>query len=192
MNFRLPFFGLLVSLSPPVQADTSMQVIAGHDPRIEVTGAWFTHHIDEVMEYSRFSPEMLAAASGETFAAEKARTTAGVLLRFTTNSPLITLDFDVLPGERRGLTFAISENEEPFKDRSINTKKGTFSLGLFSETFHKTSTFELLLPHWSNVVLREVQIYSYAKLLNNPPYTKPHYVAIGDSITHGTRLPSSA
>ncbi|GAB5561354.1 MAG: hypothetical protein SynsKO_30010 [Synoicihabitans sp.] len=192
MNFRvlLPFLGLLISLSLCAQPESGMQVIAGHDPRIEASGAWFSHRNGDTIEYSRFSPEIFAAASGETFAADKARTTAGVLLRFTTDSPVINVVFKILPGERRGLTLAVSENGAIFETLNPSHENDTVKVGWDSHTPREVSTFDVLLPHWSNLGLHEIQISSGAELLENPQSHRPHYVAIGDSITHGTGLPS--
>lgn len=161
-----------------------VQQISPNDLRIRMEGAQYVTRSAEGLSGQRHSDAVRAldsAASG--FNAEKALTDSGIVLTFRTDSRTITLRFSALPGENRGSEFAVFENGRLTE---------TFDCGKQKEmTLHVSATeagmsrFEITLPSFSHVRFQGLEI-DEDSILGTSEGHRRCYVALGDSITHGT------
>lgn len=159
-------------------------LIPPNDPKIGWTGAAFAKAGPDLVEFCRFSGACLADPEAR-FKIDRARTTTGVVLRFTTTSARVTARFRVLPGENRGSRFGVRQNGVQTAERSFTRNETDISLEMVSVAPGTAVPFEILLPIFSNYGLTGLEL-SDGALLANPARAGPVYAAIGDSITHGT------
>jgi lysophospholipase L1-like esterase len=167
--------------------------IAPDNPSIIVSGARYAHKISEGVEFLRFSPDVLALGMESGFNPEKARTTTGVQLSFKTDSPKIQLHFQFKDGDyNRGSQFIISQNGRHYKEFNFTPKDNAAVLDINSDSPGKAVVYTVLLPVFANPILVGMTIEDDSKLIKLVPSPQKVYVAIGDSITHGTGQKNSA
>jgi lysophospholipase L1-like esterase len=112
-------------------------------------------------------------------------TQTGVRIRFKTSSPTIDLSFVKREG---GGTIGASPSSG-FTVYVDGISKATFSSLSFTITNPNPgieTTFEVSLPNLWAVDFTGMQLADGYSLANLSPLNKPNYVAIGNSITHGT------
>lgn len=168
----------------------SADQIYPNDPRIEWTGAAFAKTSTELVEFCRFSDACLVSTESY-FKVANAKTTTGVVIRFTTTSAKVTARFRVLPGENRGSRFGIRQNGRLITEKSFSKTESNPALEILSEAPGTAVTYEILMPIFSNCGLTGLDV-SDSTLIANPVRTRPVYAAIGDSITHGTGQTATA
>ena len=156
------------------------------DERLVVTGAPFSERAESGIVFRRFSSETLKAGKAElNFDPRKAQTTTGVVLHLATDSPSVQLRFEVQDGENRGSELGVFQIGKYVEGVRFGRAKQTIELTIESVTPNKRTDFEISLPSWSNPKLTRISVHSRSKLLD-PNVPQRVYVALGDSISHGT------
>ncbi len=146
---------------------------------IEFKGALFIQKSDQKVIISRHSKSMLEHP--QTFmVAKKANTQSGVTICFSCNSSKIDVAFEKRnDADSRQNVFGVYKNGEFYK--SINGL--TFTID--NQEKKESNNWEIVLPTFSGVNFLGLKIDNKAKLFPVKKETKPVYVAIGNSITHG-------
>lgn len=159
-----------------------------NNPNIHVKGANYVIPSIEMLHYCRFSQVTLDAPLKEKlFMPDKARTNSGIKIQFKTASPVVKLTFSPQAGDNRGSEFAVLQNGEltgtyHFKG---DASKSDMLLEITNAHVGQTTLFEVVLPSWANVALTQMEIDDHSDLVAFTPQSKPIYLAIGNSITHG-------
>ncbi len=158
---------------------TEKKIILPNDHRIYFNGALFIEKSNQRVILSRHTATFLNHP--ETFAnAEKANTQSGVSISFSTNSPKIIVHFEEREdAQHRQKVFGIFKNGEFYKQ----AKGLTFTISITGEK--KFTEWEIVLPSFCGVNFTGLEINDNSKLVAIKTKSKPVYVAIGNSITHG-------
>lgn len=158
------------------------------DPDLAVTGARYARLSDEGLEFLRFAPELYEMRFNQLKAAAvRARTTSGVRLSLKTDAARVVLHFVFRPGdENRGSQFGIIRDGQWLCEVSIPGNKAEHALELSNPASGRETLFEVVLPSWSNPILAGIDLPEGARLLPVTAKKKKVYVALGDSISHGT------
>jgi lysophospholipase L1-like esterase len=185
---RVSLLVFVFSLLAGLASADDLQRIAPTDPGIVVIGAHYATPCAEGLELLRFSPETYAIPFFKLKAnATRARTTSGVRLRFRTDAARAVLTFVVRAGdEDRGAQFGIYRDGVWVKEMSAPKGESPRLVELVNPEPGQPVTFDVVLPSWSNPIFSSLDISSDAKLLPPPPSDRKIYVALGDSISHGT------
>lgn len=175
------YLQVLEPLVPPV-------IIAPDDTRLQVIGANYSQQSVEGLEFMRFRPAYYDMTLGELGAIpERARTTTGSRLRFRTDSENILVKFHTRPDdENRNSDFGIYFDGSWQGRFFTNKSYSDFTIPLVNPVPGQPLTVDLVMPNWSNPILSEIQLDAGSQLFSLPALTKKTYVALGDSITHGT------
>ena len=188
-HYQFLFFGILsvTFLSFATKSfGASWQSVDLRESNLVVTGAEFSKRTQNDISFERFSQKILEMKKKTLkFSPKKARTTTGVSLFLTTDSPEIELSFTLREGENRGSEFAVFQNGKFHQEQKFSKKKKEITLSIKSKTPGKKTLFEITLPSWSNPKLTALKIHQQSKLYT-PQTNQPIYVALGDSISHGT------
>ncbi len=139
-------------------------------------------------EFLRFRDVIYKSSSVTTgIEPKKARTTTGGSLVFKTKSPNVRLSFEFVAGqENRGSVFAVRQNGGASQYFSVAADALSYNLELHSNFAAGTLvTYRVILPHYSNPILREIKPDLGHVLQEFTPPTRSPYIAIGDSISHG-------
>lgn len=156
------------------------------DGRIVITGAPFSERTESGIAFQRFSTKTLTLRKADlNFDPRKAQTTTGVVLHLATDSPVVQLHFNVQDGENRGSEFGVFQNGKFVEGVRFGRSKQAIELTIESATPNKRTDFEISLPSWSNPKLTRISVHSQSKLYE-PSVPEHVYVALGDSISHGT------
>ena len=176
-----------VTDSPMTKAiDKAWQAIDLRREEIVVTGVPTQQRTQDGILFARFSEELLSMKKKAlSFDPGKARSTTGVVLHFVTESPEIQLQFELLEGGGRGCEFAVFQKGQLHQEESFSKREKNISLLIRSETPGKATHFSVTMPSWSNPKLTSLQIRPGCKM-QTPQVPKRVYVALGDSISHGT------
>lgn len=157
------------------------------DPAIKVTGAKYTHITDDGMEFLRFSPQVLSMGNKSGFNTAKGKVTTCVTLNFTTDSKDVQLSFNFKPGDHiRHGDFIVKQNSKYYKKFRITPKSKQVTLDLRSVNPDKPVNYSVIMPMFANPILTGITIDDYGKITETAERKKKVYVALGDSITHGT------
>ena len=166
--------------------DKAWQAIDLRREEIVVTGVPTQQRTQDEILFNRFSENLLSMKKKElSFNPEKARSTTGVVLHFRTDSPEIQLQFEMQEGGGRGPEFGVFQNGQLRQEESFSKKEKNLSLLIRSETPGKPTHFSVAMPSWANPKLTGFQIRPECKL-QTPEVPEQVYVALGDSISHGT------
>ncbi len=171
-------------------AATPQTAIAPDDPAIAINGVFFPARAHEVVTFSRFDPATLASPDIH-FDTARAQPATGAVLRFTTASAHIGVRFRAQPGENRGSEFGVFRDGALVQEPHFAKDKADLSFAIVAPDDHP-ATYEIALPSWASVGFLGLQLDAGARLLPNPDRPRKTYVAIGDSITHGTGQGSAA
>jgi hypothetical protein len=178
-------FILLVLLHGNISAQTYVKVNANNS-NILITGARHLTKTADSVVINRHSADFFPLTTGY-FLQPRARTQTGVVVSFKTTSPLITVNFKKRSdAEYRELTFAVYKNKQ-FNGYITNT----YQLNLSSGTTD-TVTWEIVLPILHGVHFTGIELESGHTLLEPTIENKKKYIAIGNSITHGTGQTNAA
>ena len=174
----LALLGLSLNLSATQYLPASTELIT-------VRGALYPTMNGVFLEFRRFPVNFKKLKSTQLgFNIKKAETTSGVSLLFKSNSKKITLEFKIdEEHENRGSDFALFINENMNKTWTFN-KKQAIKINI-SNPSGERQDFRLVLPSFSNPMLKGITIDDGASLKPNNLNPKKKYLAIGDSITHG-------
>lgn len=151
------------------------------DARIAYDGVLFPAYSNG-MVFKRFDAGTLSNREKQ-FNNKNAQTTTGVVIRFTARAAAIEALFTLLPGENRTSRFVV------FRDgiEATNVPAGTAvntPIRIHIPVGAEASVYEIALPNWSNPLFGGLTIDGI--LLENKPLERKAYIAIGDSISHGT------
>lgn len=172
------------------------QKVAVDDPNIHFTGTkYISKTEDGSLQLARFSPEIENTLLNGTWperkemgiAAPNAISTAGIVMSFKTASNKVKLSFKQrAKGVDRSAQFAVIQDRK--WDREFSFKKGMkdMSLEITSKNPGQPVVYEVVFPSFSCPMLSAVELDDGASLLEYTPPKKKVYVAIGDSISHGT------
>ncbi len=109
-----------------------------------------------------------------------ANSASGISVLITTDAKRIKPKFSGIPGSKQKIAFfAIYRNGE-----FVDKKKG-YDFELINETGEK-NTWQIYMPIFNGVTFKGFELDKEAKLYPNPTKKQDVYVAIGNSITHGT------
>lgn len=154
--------------------------INANDPLIEIKGAQYLTKTADSVIINRHSEEFFPLVSGY-FLEARAKTQSGVVVRFKTNSPQLRVHFKKRnDAEYRELTFAVYKNKQ-FSEYIANS----YQLNLNSGTTDAV-TWEIVLPYFHGVHFAGLELETGYSLFAPDEENKKKYIAIGNSITHGT------
>ena len=166
--------------------DKAWQAIDLRRDEIVVTGVPTQQRTQDEIRFNRFSEDLLSMKKKVlSFNPGKARSTTGVVLHFMTESPEIQLQFELQEGGGRGPEFSVFQNGQLRQEESYQKKEKNISLSIRSETPGKPTHFSVAMPSWANPKLTGFQIRPECKM-QTPKVPERVYVALGDSISHGT------
>lgn len=140
----------------------------------------------DAVEFHRFSEELLSRSKRELgFNPAKARNVPGGLIEFRTASPRVRLAFAVAEGMNRGSEFGVFADGRASGSHAFPAKDTMLEFELANDHTGPV-TWAVSLPGFANVVLRSLEIVSGYELEQAAFPEKKIFVALGDSITHGT------
>lgn len=186
--------GTVVTSTAPVSlsilsTNGPTQYVSPNSSDISIAGTWFINRETDSVWFQRHTDEVLALTFNEGgFNDLKARTDTGIRLLFKTDSDQIKLSFRMLDFNNRSAGYGIYENgaliEEYDFPKDTNTPENVFTIT--STTPGAASVYEVCLPSWANVEFFDMRIDDGASMLAYTPPVQKTYIALGDSITHGT------
>jgi lysophospholipase L1-like esterase len=187
---------ILIGLLITILVITSGQQLIGQSDlgnlnvdKINISGCNYIKRKDGAISFQRFSDEMLAMPVNKSrFNSKKAKTNTGVTISFRTNSPKTTIIFKYnSEGDNRGATFGIHKNSELTGKVSFRKTDGpNLKVVINEDAVMNNNFYEITLPNWANVILKDIELEKGYTLLPNPEPNKKIYVSYGNSITHGT------
>lgn len=172
-----------------VRACVWAATIAPDNPNIRYSGVkYVSRSADGSVAYSRFSEETYKADGVRRgFNNQKARATTGIAMLFRTDSKAVRLTFTIPPdAENRSSTFGIYQNGVWDKVVVFSKRDRVMDLELVSQTPGAEVAYEIVFPNWSNPTFAGMTLDDGASLVECRPRSRKVYVAMGDSITHGT------
>ncbi len=194
---RYEISNVTYSFHEKIQGTTTTPLLEGSikldNPNIKVTGVRYVRKYPTHIELDRFKEECYAKDSLEklSFSTVNARTTTGAQLVINTESPKVTLSWGLEPeyaGQR--LNFGLYLNKKPTgqifeKKRADLKQEFTFSFET-GATKGKPVICEVIYPSHANPFLVGLKLEPGYELLPVPERNKKVFLALGDSITHGT------
>ncbi len=179
MFHKVVLIVFLVGISICNDAQTYVRVPA-NNPNILITGAVQLLKTADSVIINRHSPEFYLKTVGY-FNAAKGRTQSGVVISFKTTSPGVKVYFlKRVDAEQRELTFAVYKNKQ-----FVGYQKNTLQLFLESGTDVEVS-WDIVLPSFYGVHLAGLEVQEGNTILLPDDRSIKKYIAIGNSITHGT------
>ncbi len=179
---------LLLSVLVLSAASLRAEHIAPDHPAIRIEGAKYTHSVSNGVELLRFPEELLKLGYGQWQADPmRARTTSGAVIIFRTAAPSAKLHFRVAtvpPG--RDSQFAADVNGKRQKEFYFSKTQPQQMVEVKNPNPGTPATFRIIMPSWSNPVFTGIDLPDGGKLLEMEQPERKVYVALGDSITHGT------
>ena len=177
-----------VTVSALLQYQDQTHFIPPDDPRIRISGAEFSKYSAQQVELQRHSDLLLSMPTNESLLnPQKARTTSGIIISFSTDSPTIRAGFKKLPGEQRNGLYTVFNNDNAISEFTINSQTDSiFYFEFDNPDTSSASLFEITLPTWNNLAFTGLEIDSAYDLTDLRQGDKKRYVAYGNSITHGT------
>ncbi|MBN1491408.1 MAG: hypothetical protein JXA69_15950 [Phycisphaerae bacterium] len=160
---------------------SQVQTIAPTDPRIQLEGAFFAAPDVGGFLLRRFSEEILNSTPG-TFSADVARTASGIGLRVRTDGSWIRATFAQTEGYWRAGTLAVYQDGVP---DAIGSALDVYAA---SSNPGEPVTFRILCPPYESLVFTGLLLEAGASVYALPPDGRPRYLAVGDSITHGSGM----
>jgi lysophospholipase L1-like esterase len=186
MPGRLLLAGLLVASSAWGEAKGPNR-ISLDDPNIHYQGI---HHLSvqpDLVRFSRFGPALLELDKPRLgFNPLKARNTTGGVISFRTASRIVRLQFRATPGLDRGSEFGVYIDGQFVESRRFKPKQQLMELEISHDSSGKSVLWELTLPSFANPELIGFELEQGAELQAFGHAEKNVFVALGDSITHGT------
>jgi len=168
--------------------------ISPSDFRIQTEGVCYAHSVQKGIEFLRFSEELLRL-DGNVLQADskKARTTSGVSLVFRMEAPEATVGFfkEVIDGGRDS-DFAVYADGCFQKNFYFPETQEQQPVSVTNPNPGQPVTIRIVLPSWSNPLFTGIDLPGDEELLDQTPSQRKTYIAIGDSITHGTGQGSAA
>lgn len=163
-----------------LSANTFAQSVSPDSDKVLFRGVCFPDVTADGVELLRFSKQLLSDANPTThgFNPDKARTTAGVSIAFSTASPTVELHFVA----DKQMHFAVYQNDVFQEIKRL--KKGR-SLKLNSAYGDETVEYRIAFPNFHNPIFAGLTLEDGHHLSKPPEARRKVFVALGDSITHG-------
>ncbi|MCF7569349.1 SGNH/GDSL hydrolase family protein [Sabulilitoribacter arenilitoris] len=156
-------------------------LIAPNNGKLIYNGVLFSLVTETQAELYRYSEDYFNKGMDGTLNLKKARTQPGISISFKTNSPLIKLKFAELENSSiRKRRFSVFKNGILAFD---NISDIEFTIANPAKDIAK---WEVYLPSFSGVKFLGMELTNDYTLYDLPVEDKPLYMAIGNSITHGT------
>lgn len=175
----------------PASSSAQAKTIAPDDPLISYEGCFVIDKNSTRAAFSRFTPDILTSPE-KSFDNKRAATTTGIVIKFTTASSKIRANFEITDGENRGSDFGVYKNGTFYKNFPFAETVTDITFEFDTLAQGKAATYEIVLPSWSNTNFKGLVIDAGGTLVRDASVSKNKYVAIGDSITHGTGQGSSS
>jgi lysophospholipase L1-like esterase len=157
------------------------------DPGIDYQGIRYLSVQPDVVRFSRFRPDLLELGKPALgFNPVKARVTTGGTIAFRTDSRTARLIFRSTEGLNRGSEFGIYIDGRFVGSQKFNERQKEIDLRIERESATEPVLWEVTLPSFANPDLLGFEIEKDAKLEPGATPARKVYVALGDSITHGT------
>ncbi len=165
------------------------QYVSPNSTNILISGTQYINRETDSVWFQRHSDAVLAMTYPQNgFNDVKARADTGIMLTFKTDSDKIKMSFRMLDFNNRGAGYGIFENGTMIAEydfvKDTNTPETVFTIE--STTPGTASVFQITLPSWANVEFFDMRIDEGASMLPCELPVRKRYVALGDSITHGT------
>lgn len=172
-------------LTPLLLQAESTKIPANSD-NIHISGLKYVTSDPHELTLQRFRPDILQIPSPKLGVnPDKARNPSGGVISFATDSPSWTARFHVSISNYMGSGFGVFENGKLVKEFKYSPKEKDIE---FNITARKkgVSVFEIALPSYSTVEFLGVELKLGHDLKPHKPAVKPVYIALGDSISHGS------
>jgi len=168
-------------------SEPDMMTVSLDDPNLHYLGIRYVDIQPGLVSFSRFDPESLSQDKQVLgFNPYKARNTTGGVIAFQTDSPTIRLKFRTLEGLNRGSEFAVFMDGQFIESHKFNPKQKGLDIEIDDREGGKPVLWELTLPSFANIELVSFEIEKHSQLTEPEGLERKVYVAIGDSISHGT------
>ena len=168
-------------------SEPDMMEVSLDDPGLHYLGIRYVDIQPGSVSFSRFDPESLPQGKPVLgFNPDKARNTTGGVIAFQTDSPTVRLKFRPAEGMNRGSEFAVFMDGQFIESHKFNSKQPELDIEINNREGAKSVLWELTLPSFANTELVSFEIEKQSQLTELEGPEPKVYVAIGDSITHGT------
>jgi peptidoglycan/xylan/chitin deacetylase (PgdA/CDA1 family)/lysophospholipase L1-like esterase len=178
---------IFVTVSELLRIEAGFITINATDSRIKNTGSNYISSENGDLVLHRHNDAIYEKTNEENlFNSVKARTTAGVVLTFKTNSPKLNIKFRVIQGHNQKPNFAIFQNDNLHISTSFANVPGSEVLiPITSDHSGEVVTYKVTLPLWTDVHFSGLELENGYELTDFTVQDKPKIVGFGDSITHG-------
>lgn len=163
-----------------------MEFVYPDNSSIKITGAFFLKSSKDKVVINRIDPQILK--NSHTFINPlKAHTQSGVIIYFKTNSPKVVFEFSKRTDAHiRACSFGIYKDGKFFKEIRLSKKNPLQPVILNNPDGKHWSLWEVVMPPFYGMDFRGIKITKGSSYEKIPAQQKKVYVAIGNSITHGT------
>ena len=188
MKTRIFAIALLVLVSLTAWgAQDELKAVELNDPNLHFSGMVYVDAQPESVRFSRFDPQMLELSKAQLgFNPEKAKNTTGGVITFRTDSPNVHLKFRPAAGMNRGSEFGVFIDGQFIDSFKFNAKQQEMDIRVDNPQAGKSALWEITLPSFASPELLVLEIDRQSKLEVVSQAGKKVYVALGDSISHGT------
>ncbi len=182
-NICLLMMAVILSFSGYAQ---EMKTIKANDKHFSFSGAYYIENTDQTVYFNRFDTKTLK--NKETLMNPlKAYTQTGVSISIASNSPQIIFHFTARENTKnRAGILAVYKDGTLFKDITLNPKKDLEPIIIKNPNGQQWTEWKVLLPLYYGLNFSGIDVLKESDLKNVEPEAKKVYVAIGNSITHGT------
>lgn len=178
-----PLLLLICCIAAVAAGESGGGDIAPDDPRLVATGTVAEAMDGGLRVFHRYTEAVLATTAA-TLRAEHARTTSGVALHLRLAGGGAVLRFNARPGINRGLEFGLLRAGSP--PVHIACPRGATTADVRIPAVVEAVEWTVALPSWADAALAAVQLDAGCQLLPPPAPRAGRYIAVGDSISHGT------
>jgi lysophospholipase L1-like esterase len=153
---------------------------------LALEGLKYTATSAEATTLQRFRKDILQIPSHKLGVnPDKARNPSGGVISFSTDSPEWSARFHVSNSNYMGTGFGLFENGQLIEEFKFNPKETEIEFRVAAQN-KGVSFFEIALPSYSTIEFLGLELAEGYNLKAQTPELKPVYVALGDSISHGT------
>jgi len=157
----------------------TLKLLPANDPNIVFRGVLYPIKTDTSVILNRHSLDFFTKTVGY-FAIPAGRTQTGIVVSFKTASPTVNVNFTKrTDSDLIELVFAV------YRNKVFLGNYTSLKLNLFSSSTTPTN-WDIVLPIRYGVNFNGVEIENSYSLLPVEPENKKTYIAIGNSISHGT------
>jgi lysophospholipase L1-like esterase len=164
---------------------TGKRFVKPNDDKIIISGAWFLDKSDERVVINRFDKKTLNNKA--TYMNKlNANTQTGVTISVYTNSEQVTFEFEKRSDAKiRGCSLGVFKDGKLFKEFKLLKDKWD-PVVVTNPDGNKWAKWEVVMPPFYGLNFTGIEIDNGSDYKKPPENKKKVYVAIGNSITHGT------